>query len=210
MITANSLAQSFGELSFNENGIHSRRNASIISDGSHGQARINSSLVQSDVEASDVCILLLIPEKTYMSEIFARHSAKHQTKDKIGFLKESLLFKHWTMDQLVKMAYSMKKKEYPKGSDVVRQGERMEYVWLIKEGMVRISHKVHSSQGRRSKSGRLQQTDENNDGSGQSLTVDISDLGPHDCIGLVECLDEKKKSQREAITLYSSEFFFVP
>ena len=145
-----------------------------------------------------------------MSEIFARHSAKHQTKDKIGFLKESLLFKHWTMDQLVKMAYSMKKKDYPKGSEVVRQGERMEYVWLVKEGMVRISHKVHSSQGRRPKSGRLQ-VDENNDvSSGQSLTVDVADLGQHDCIGLVESLDEKKKSQREATTLCSSEFFFVP
>jgi hypothetical protein len=52
------------------------------------------------MEASDVCILLLIPEQVYMSEMFARHSAKHQTKDKISFLKETLLFKHWTMDQL--------------------------------------------------------------------------------------------------------------
>ena len=31
---------SFGELSFNANGIHSRRNAGVVSDGSHGQSKV--------------------------------------------------------------------------------------------------------------------------------------------------------------------------
>jgi hypothetical protein len=30
--------------------------------------------------------------------MFARHAAKHQTKDKINFLKQCVLFNHWTME----------------------------------------------------------------------------------------------------------------
>jgi hypothetical protein len=107
------------------------------------------------------------------------------------------------------MAYAMKKKQYNKGSDVVRQGERMEYVWLIKSGVVRISHNVNSTQSiQRSISSSI--VDEK-DGTSEVLTVDIADLGALDCIGLVESMDENtKKSQRDAITLSSAELFFLP
>lgn len=82
---------SFGELSFNADYQHSRRNAGVVSDGHHGQSRvqIQTSQVGSDgspneIDASNVAILLLIPENTYMSELYARHSAKHQTKEKVS------------------------------------------------------------------------------------------------------------------------------
>lgn len=202
--------ESFGELSFNENGVHSRRNASVVSDGSHGQSlrkTPNLAMVQPGIEASDVCILLVVPEQIYMKEMFARHSAKHQTKDKISFLKKSVLFKHWTMDQLVKLGYAMKKKELPKDSTVIRQGERMEYCWFIKEGAVRISHRVNSKQRK-----KLTYADGQVEAPEQSLTVDIADLGPFDCIGLVESMDENaKKSQRDAVTLSpTTDLFFLP
>ena len=81
--------ESFGELSFNGDGDHSRRNAGVISDGCHGEARIiqkqSSASTPNEVEASDRCVLLLIPEKCYMREMFARHAAKHQTKGKAQF-----------------------------------------------------------------------------------------------------------------------------
>jgi CRP-like cAMP-binding protein len=212
------ISQSFGELSFNENGVHSQRNASIVSDGSHGQARItrkstmsNSNLAQQpEIEASDVCILLVIPEKVYMAELFARHAAKHQTKDKISFLKESILFKHWTMDQLVKMAYAMKKKQFDPGAEVVKQGERVEYCWLIKEGAVRISHRVNATKGRKTR-GHSSYVDVRDGAPEQSITVDIADLRANDCIGLVESMDEQtRKSQRDAVTLCSAELYFLP
>ena len=82
--------ESFGELSFNGDGDRSKRNAGVVSDGCHS--------------SESPSVLLLIPEEVYMREMFARHAAKHQTKDKIALLRSSLLFKHWTMDQLVRMS----------------------------------------------------------------------------------------------------------
>ena len=79
---------SFGELSFNANYQHSRRNAGVVSDGSHGQSRVKIQLNGdgnvNEIDASNVAILLLIPEKTYMAELFTRHASKHQTKEKVS------------------------------------------------------------------------------------------------------------------------------
>lgn len=149
-----------------------------------------------------------------MSEMFARHSAKHQTKDKIAFLKESTLFKHWTMDQLVKLAYAMKKKQFSKGSAIVQQGERLENLWIIRDGVVRISHKVTPSNDIRSigKSMDDSLNSRNRRGNAQqALCVDIADLGANDVIGLIESLDASiKKSQREVVALCTTEMFFLP
>eukprot|EP00585_Thalassiosira_rotula_P001755 CAMPEP_0196134162 /NCGR_PEP_ID=MMETSP0910-20130528/3125_1 /TAXON_ID=49265 /ORGANISM="Thalassiosira rotula, Strain GSO102" /LENGTH=442 /DNA_ID=CAMNT_0041393993 /DNA_START=36 /DNA_END=1364 /DNA_ORIENTATION=- len=203
--------ESFGELSFNGDGNHSRRNAGVVSDGCHGESRIiakqhgsssSTSSSSTPEEVSDGCVLLLIPDKCYMREMYARHAAKHQTKDKINLLKSSSLFQHWTMDQLVKIAYVMKKRCFDKGSVIIQQGERMEHLWIIKSGTVRIIQKgirndVNARNGRRN--------------SKEPVSVDIADLGAKDMIGLIECIDESaKKSQREAIVLTASELFFVP
>ncbi|KAL9183122.1 hypothetical protein ACHAXT_004909 [Thalassiosira profunda] len=192
--------ESFGELSFNADGNHSRRNAGVVSDGCHGEARVGNV-----AQPSDVCVLLLIPEQCYMSEMFARHSAKHQTKDKINLLKSSSLFRHWTMDQLVKFAYAMKKKTFDRGSTVIEQGERMEHLWIIQSGGVRISHRVvPPSSGMDALRGGRKQLRE-------PITVEIAHLGPRDMIGLVESADEgAKKSQREAVALTAVETFFLP
>ncbi len=89
------LIASFGELSFNANFVHTKRNGSVISDGSHGN---DHDWTQDDDENhcrtdrrhqrmkddSNATILLLIPEKTYMSELYGFHAAKHQTKEKVS------------------------------------------------------------------------------------------------------------------------------
>ena len=213
-ITILSPGDSFGELSFNADGNHSVRNAGVVSDGRHGEARVvrkGTPTAKDEVDASDSCVLLLIPEKYYMSEIFARDAAKHQTKDKLNLLKGSPPFQHWSMDQLVKLAYAMKKKSFEKGGVIVQQGERMENLWIIKEGRVRISHNVippssidSIQQGIRS--GVRKQPKE-------PITVDIANLGANDAIGLVESIEESitlKKSNRNAIALVATEVFFVP
>ena len=78
---------SFGELSFNKDYKHSRRNASVVSDGYHGQTHVKMQTGAADgidnVEASNIAVLLLIPETTYMTEMFARDVSKHHTKDKV-------------------------------------------------------------------------------------------------------------------------------
>ena len=59
-----------------------------MSDGNHGQTRVfcKSSMTKteggSEMEASNVAVLLLVPEKVYMEEMFARHASKHETKEK--------------------------------------------------------------------------------------------------------------------------------
>jgi len=69
---------------------------------------------------SNMTVALLIPEQTYMSEMYSLHASKNNTKDKITFLKRSFLFASWSMDHLVKMAYAMKKKEFMRGEQVSR------------------------------------------------------------------------------------------
>lgn len=56
-----------------------------------------------------------------MEEMFALHASKNQTKEKIKFLKKSFLFSSWSMDQLVKLAYSMKRKEFARGHVLAKQ-----------------------------------------------------------------------------------------
>ena len=86
----NNIQASFGELSFNADYKHSKRNAGIISDGNHGQTRVvcKSRMTKaeggSEMEASNVAVLLLIPEKIYMEEMFTRHASKHETKEKVS------------------------------------------------------------------------------------------------------------------------------
>ena len=210
-ITILSPGDSFGELSFNADGDHSVRSASVVSDGRHGEARVvrkSTPTAKDEVDASDSCVLLLIPESCYMSEMFARDSAKHQTKDKLNLLKGSPPFQHWSMDQLVKLAYAMKKKSFEKGSVIIQQGERMENLWLIQEGRVRISHNVipPSSIDTIQRGGGRNQPKE-------PITVDVANLGANDAIGLVESIEESitlKKSNRNAIAMVATEVFFVP
>lgn len=146
---------------------------------------------------------------------FPGHSAKHQTKDKINLLKSISLFQHWSMDQLVKLAYAMKKKSFEKGSHIIIQGERMEHLWLIKSGSVRISHKVVPPNSIKLKKVVHSELSHGSGGSRkqpkQPITVDIADLGPKDCFGLIESMEESvKKSQRDACCNAATEMFFVP
>jgi hypothetical protein len=84
---------SFGELSFNEDGKHSRRNATVVSDGNldlNDQVQIisrDSNYHDEDKNremtvSPNYSILLLIPEEVYMTELYKRHEFKHQTKHK--------------------------------------------------------------------------------------------------------------------------------
>ena len=199
---------SFGELSFNADYNHSKRNAGVISDGSHGQTRVQisnplmsgkgveDSLIGSggnsngitEIEASNIAVLLLIPEYAYMQEMFPRHTKKHQTNDKIAFLKKSIIFGHWPMDQLVKMAYAMKQKVYQKGIVLARQGNRADFVSIVRKGKIKIS--LFPNDARQLASGaNLSSPSVQAPLLGTSERhIDISELGVNDMFGLVEVL----------------------
>ena len=115
--------------------------------------------------------------------------------------------------QLLNVAYNMKKKSFERGEKIVEQGERMESAWLIKEGSVRISHKVVPPNSFE----EIQQGLSNGKRAGgrtelkQVVSIDLADLGTSDIVGLVELLDESaKKSQREVIAVTNTDMFHVP
>ena len=120
----------------------------------------------------------------------------------LSLLKSSLPFKHWSMDMLVKLAYAMKKKVFDTGSVIIQQGDRIEHLWIIADGKVRISHNVIPPSsidtlrsGGSNVRGRNRQPK-------QPITVDVADLFERDCIGLIESMEEStttKKSERDAI-----------
>lgn len=228
--------ESFGELSFNEDYKHSKRNAGVISDGNHGQTRIplvlspssavavsNSSScsepkgvssgagAERELETSDVAILLLIPEKTYMTEMFGLHATRHQMKDKIAYLKTSPLFEHWSFDQQVQMAYSMKKVTYEKGSVIAQEGDRVDQVWIIKKGRVLVStHMSNSAVTAATKKAGTKMTasKKNSEGNSNSNThtkIEIADLTSGDMFGLVEVITGTKKMKRTFLAAASPQ-----
>lgn len=197
---------SFGELSFNADYNHSLRNAGVVSDGAHGQSKVQiytgtkNEGSYREIDASDVAVLLLIPEKTYMEELYARHASKHLTKEKVAFLKSSILFSSWPMDDLVKMAYTMKKKNFAKGAIVVPQGEYIENVILLKNGKLSVYMKIFKSGS-------------SNMGMSSNLEVrvDIAQLNEGDIFGMIEAIENNcKKTKREATAATDLETFVIP
>ena len=207
---------------FNANGIHSPINAGVVSDGSHGQSKVMvrtdgsrfSSLVE--VEASDVAFLLCIPKALYMKELFPRHAAKHLTKEKLDLLRSSFLFQHWTTDQLIKLAYAMKKKSYPEGAVIASEGEHIEFLYIIQRGRVMVRSAVKggsttssnkSSTGTGSTNYEHKRPLDSARGSNNNIpsenpqNVDIAILGDGDVIGLVEAATKSKKMRRTLLPM---------
>ena len=183
----------FGELSFNVDGNHSKRSAGVVSDGSHGQSKIVIDGSNKEYEASNVAVLLLVPGETYLKEMFGRDIGKHQTKEKVDFLKSSFLFSMWSVDQLVEMSYGMKKQEFSPGSLLVREGERAENILIIKKGQIRVS--IDTKKDIKSANG--------------DTLVEVAMLGESDLFGIVEAFQNIKKMKRSATALTAVEVFAI-
>lgn len=196
----------FGELSFNENGIHSKRNATVISEGSLGQARVETEITKSDgsqdeTNASNVAVLLLIPEQTYMRVLYTKHSSKHQTKNKISFLRQCILFQDWSYDDLVKISFAMRKRKYGKGSIIINQGDRFDKIFMLSNGTIHISLKMTKTSNK-----SLSNTEKDKD-----VIIEIAELSwtDHDIFGIEEMMNGSKKYKRQATALTDVETYFV-
>ena len=185
----------FGELSFNADGKHSKRSAGVVSDGSHGQSKVYSD-DNREHEASDVAVLLLIPGTVYLKEMFGRDINKHQTKEKVDFLKSSFIFSVWSVDQLVFLSHEMRKLEYSSGSKIVNQGEKNENTWIIKNGTVQIFVEVER---------RRQLRPSNAD----KYLVNIATLSANDLFGIVEALEGSTKMRCSVKALSDVEVFVI-
>jgi CRP-like cAMP-binding protein len=203
-----------GELSFQGDFKHTKRNAGVIADGDGkddiygtGSDSAPNSPVggggagPGEARVPGVCVMLLIPEKTYMSEMYSFHASKNQTKDKITYLKKSFLFAAWSIDQLVKLAYGMKKKEYKRGEIIAAQGAKVEHVYLIVKGKVKLTI-----------SNEVELTGFNEKGEKTGMTnkvVDIAELGDNDIFGLVEFATVSHTYTRSFTTMAPCEVFVI-
>lgn len=106
----------------------------------------------------------------------------------------------------------MRKKSFEGGEEIVRQGERVDHVWMIKNGIVRILHNVLPPtrsegivQGMCNDAHKRRQLK-------APISVDIADLRAREVIDLTECIEESstRMSQAEAVALTKTEVFFVP
>ena len=229
---------SFGELSFNANGKHSPRNAGVVSDGCHGQSKVmirsngttsstttkdNGSMVE--VEASDVAILLCINEALYMAELFPRHAAKHSTKDKLDLLRSSFLFCHWTADQLIKLAYAMKKRSFAEGTTIASEGDHVESVYFVRKGRVKVQSAVKGGKNsspsinlvnrcKKRPIGAIDDEEITNDNAAResksARDIDIAFLGDGEIVGLVELASKSKKMRRSVLATKHTDMFVVP
>jgi CRP-like cAMP-binding protein len=116
------------------------------------------------------------------------------------------------MDELFKLAYTMKKKHYAKGSVILNQGDRVDSVAIVKKGSVKISHKMikqrkKKAQLRGGKRGSIQQLNQNFSESTE-ISVDIAEISSHDLIGIVEATTSKK-TRNVALAQSHVELFFV-
>ena len=115
------------------------------------------------------------------------------------------------MDQLVKLAYAMKKKSFDTGSTIIQQGERMDHLWIVKSGLVKLSRKLVIQPYSIDQRGMRNRVSIGNGKPKQSIVVDIADIGATDAIGLIESMEESViKSQRDAVAVAMTEMFFVP
>ncbi|GMH79333.1 hypothetical protein TL16_g08108 [Triparma laevis f. inornata] len=190
----------FGELSFQGDYNHTLRNAGIVSDGMglmEGSVSFEDKPGEKVGEGGNVCILLLIPEECYMREMYALHASKNKTKEKINFLKKSFLFSTWSIDQLVKLAYAIKRKDYEKGDLLAKQGDRVENIFMVIKGKVRvqISSETHLVDAHGSKVGIT------------NKLVEIAELGENDIFGLVEGFDNKRKMKRTGVAVVATEVY---
>jgi CRP-like cAMP-binding protein len=107
----------------------------------------------------------------------------------------------------------MRKKDYSKGSIILRQGDRVDSIALVKKGAVKIVHKM--TKQRTNKLLHLENRRDSVNVSSQTssepveITVDIAEIGPHDLIGVVEAMTNAKKMRNEAYAQSQLEVFYI-
>jgi signal-transduction protein with cAMP-binding, CBS, and nucleotidyltransferase domain len=103
------------------------------------------------------------------------------------------------MEDLVKMAYSMKKKTYERGTTIATQGEYFENVILLKSGVLTVRIRI-------TKNGSSTKSSNSNE---NEIKVEIAEIKENDIFGLVEVIENSKKMKREAFATTSIDAFVI-
>jgi len=123
------------------------------------------------------------------------HSNGHVTH-KISFLKSCFFFDNWPYDELVKMAYVMKKRTYKKGTLIAKQGDRLEFVVMILKGKIKVLQRLNKGA---KTTGALS----------EEVNVEIAELECNDMFGIVEVIGNLKKMKTEAQAVSTVEAYVI-
>ncbi len=119
------------------------------------------------------------------------------------------------MDELVKLAYSMRKKTYNKGTLILKQGDRVDSVTMLKKGSTKIIHKMNKQRPAKAVSynGRKESilSTASSKPSIETLevSIDIAEVGPNDLLAIVEAMTSCKKMRNDVFAQCEVEVFFV-
>ena len=67
---------------------------------------------------------------------------KKRRNELVDFLQKQAIFQQWTKGSLLKLSYCFEEKSYQKGKIIFAEGQKIEYVYLIKEGEMIISRNL--------------------------------------------------------------------
>ncbi len=117
------------------------------------------------------------------------------------------------MDELVKFAYSMRKKVYNEGSVILSQADRFDSVGVVKKGIIKITHKMTKRTNSKvipKENQRSSMISIPNPVRSIDVAVDIAEISIHDLIGVVEAMTNAKKMRNEVVAQTHAEVFFIP
>lgn len=95
----------------------------------------------------------------------------------------------------------MKKRSYSKGSQIAKQGDRVEMVVMIVKGSIKIVQRLSK--------GAKKSTVLSNDPNPDEIVVEIAELFCNDLFGIIEVLGNLKKMKREAIASSPVDAFVI-
>ena len=80
-------------------------------------------------------------EKNDYNRILA-NLMKKRRNELIDFLKKQAIFRNWTKGSLLKISYCFYEKKYTKDKIIFFEGQKIEFLYLIKEGEVKLMKKI--------------------------------------------------------------------
>ena len=103
-----------------------------------GEAAVkNGTLCNASCIAHDDGVKLLVLTKTDYDTIMAEHQEKEK-RDAFDVLKKVPMFKGWGRSRLASVVNLVRRKKFPPGIDIMRQGDLPDYVYFISSGKIKI------------------------------------------------------------------------
>ena len=92
-------------------------------------------------------IAVMVSEQLYVDHILSIHKRKMQIQSKVIFLQRLLLFAHWPIDDVVKLACALIARRAAKGSVLVRKGTKADLLYFVVAGELKLTRPLEVRAG---------------------------------------------------------------